>query len=151
MNLLQDWSFIKYNKLLQKIIMNDFKFWINKKAWLHNQNNRPFFKERDIWYCYFGVNVGFEQDGQGQDFLRPVMVFKKFNKEIFLGIPLTRSIKDLSFYFSFEFKAGLKSSAILSQIRFIDAKRLSHKIGVINKINFNELIKNSRQFCLVCI
>ncbi len=125
--------------------MKNFKSWFVKKESLHAQSQRPYFKEREIWYCHFGINVGFEQDGQGEDFLRPVIIFKKFNKEIFLAIPLTRILKESKYYFNFEFRSGVKSSVILSQIRLIDAKRLSHKIGHINTKDFIELIKKLKE------
>ena len=30
-----------------------------------------------------GFNVGFEQDGRGAQFSRPIVIFKKFNNEVF--------------------------------------------------------------------
>ena len=51
-----------------------------------------------------GLNIGYEQDGKGEDFLRPVLILKKFNKRVFLGIPLTKIKKDSHFYHNFEFK-----------------------------------------------
>lgn len=56
----------------------DFDGWNTKKKLAHAINKRPFFHEREIWYCALGVNVGFEQDGKGKDFLRPVIGIKKF-------------------------------------------------------------------------
>lgn len=66
----------------------DFKKWHDKKSQVNEIEVRPFFHEREIWYCTIGANVGFEQDGSGEDFLRPVIVFRKFNSEIFWAIPL---------------------------------------------------------------
>jgi mRNA interferase MazF len=53
----------------------------------------PLFKERDIWWVSIGVNVGFEEDGKHEKFLRPVLILKKFNKELFLGIPNSDKIQ----------------------------------------------------------
>jgi len=97
---------------------------------------RPFFHEREIWYCALGVNVGFEEDGKGKDFLRPVIIFRKFNGIVFFGIPLTHTKKDKPFYFSFSFGSHNESVAVLSQLRLIDASRLNHKIGEISKKDF---------------
>ncbi|MSU56270.1 MAG: type II toxin-antitoxin system PemK/MazF family toxin [Candidatus Taylorbacteria bacterium] len=130
----------------------DFQKWHSKKASIHESENRPGFHEREVWWCALGVNVGFEQDGGGKDFLRPVIVFKKFNKEIFWGIPLTNTKKDTEFYFQFtifQLSAGDKdkdlkkipSAAILSQMRLIDASRLSHKLGDIASVDFETLTK----------
>jgi len=128
----------------------DFQSWHSKKASIHESENRPGFHEREIWWCALGVNVGFEQDGGGRDFLRPVLVFKKFNKEIFWGIPLTNTNKDTEFYFQFsifQFDTDGKelkkipSTAILSQMRLIDASRLSHKLGDMASVDFETLMK----------
>ncbi|MDP2947866.1 MAG: type II toxin-antitoxin system PemK/MazF family toxin [Nanoarchaeota archaeon] len=108
----------------------------------NNESIRPGFYEREIWYCHLGENVGFEQDGKGDDYLRPVVIIKKFNNEIFWGIPLTSTIKKSKYYFMINFSENNeKSSAILSQIKLIDAKRLSYKIGVVETGEFKLLTK----------
>ncbi len=123
----------------------DFDKWNEKKKKVHALARAPFFHEREIWFCYFGANVGFEQDG-GQDFLRPVLVIRKFNHNIFWGIPLTKAKKHASkkaerYYYSFSFVESVVSVAILSQIRLIDAKRLSRHIGSMKEKEFSELMK----------
>ena len=115
-------------------MIKEFDKWNEKKKTLDSLDRLPFFNERQIWFCHLGVNVGFEQDGSGADFLRPILIVKQFNKEVFWGIPLTRSKKDSGsksgrYYFSFIGLDGKESVVILSQIRLIDAKRLAYKIG----------------------
>jgi mRNA interferase MazF len=122
----------------------DFKNWHNKKTSIDNIPERPFFHEKEIWFCYLGVNVGFEQDGMGEDFLRPVVVVKKFNDQIFWGLPLTRSKRTGKYYFAFQFD-GKESKVILSQIKLIDAKRLSYFIGEMSEKDFNELKEKIKQ------
>ncbi len=123
----------------------DYKKWIIIKSSVNNIEDKSlYFHEREVWYCHFGENVGFEQDGKGELFLRPIVIIRKFNNDIFWGVPLTRTYKDLPFYFQFslvteEVKVREKSTAILSQIRLIDAKRLRRHIGYINKDDFLEL------------
>lgn len=124
----------------------DFQKWHNKKSHINNIEKRPFFHEREIWFCYLGANVGFEQDGMGDDFLRPIVIVRKFNNEIFWGIPLTKSKKHANkkaekYYFAFSFMADVKSVAILSQIRLIDARRLSYRLGEIIEKDFFKLIE----------
>ncbi len=82
----------------------DFKKWHNKKSKVDEVKQRPFFHEREIWFSNLGLNVGFEQDGTGKDFLRPVVIVRKFNNEIFWGVPLTKKMKKLPYYFSFLFE-----------------------------------------------
>lgn len=100
-------------------------------------------KERDIVFIKMGQNVGYEQDGKGEEFLRPVVIYKKFNKNMFLGIPLTTKQKENIYHFEFSYmnKRGIevKNSAILSQIKMYDAKRVKYKVGMINKDDFIKL------------
>lgn len=124
----------------------DFDKWNEKKKRIHTIPHMPFFHEREIWFCYIGVNVGFEQDG-GEDFLRPVLIVRKFNNEIFWGIPLTKSKKkkiskdNERYYHPFIFVEGITSLAILSQIRLIDARRLGRRIGGLSEEEFGSLTK----------
>lgn len=115
-----------------------FDEWNIVKKTTHKIKKRVYFKERDIFYIRIGENIGFEQSGKGEMFLRPVIILKKFNNDFFMGVPLTTTIKEGKYYFSFEFTTK-KSNAILSQIRPFDVKRVKHKIGVINKEDFKKI------------
>ncbi|MEK7564920.1 MAG: type II toxin-antitoxin system PemK/MazF family toxin [Patescibacteria group bacterium] len=118
----------------------DFQTWHNKKSQIDDIEKRPFFHEREIWFCHLGANVGFEQDGIGEDFLRPVLILRKFNVYMFWALPLTKPKKENNkkeiYYFKFSFGSGTESLAILSQIRTVDARRLSYRIGEINQKDF---------------
>lgn len=123
----------------------DFGKWHNKKSIVDQIEKRPFFHEGEIWWCTIGINVGFEQDGSGEDYLRPVIVYKKFNNEIFWAIPLTHTDKKTEYYFQLTTESGSpKSTAILSQIRLIDARRLSHKLG--NNVNKDDFVALTKKF-----
>ncbi len=118
--------------------MKDFDNWnINKKE-LNKLNVKQNFSEREVWFLKMGVNIGYEQDGNGNEYLRPVIVLKKFNKKIFLGIPLTKIKKDLPFYYNFKFK-NKDSSAILSQVKLFDAKRLKFRSGKLSVSNYKKI------------
>ncbi|MDO8493392.1 MAG: type II toxin-antitoxin system PemK/MazF family toxin [bacterium] len=118
----------------------DFKKWHAQKQEVEKERPRVFFDEREIWSCYLGENVGFEQDGRGEEFLRPTVILKKFNNEVMWVIPLTRTKKKGKYYFSFSFGDETDiSTAILSQIRLVDAKRLKYKMGVIKAEDFASL------------
>ena len=116
--------------------MKDFDAWNGQKKVIDNSLNKKTFHEREIWFIKIGENVGFEQNGKGAEFLRPVIIFKKFSKNVFLGIPLTKTLKDSKFYSHFEFK-GLTSTAILSQVRLFDSKRLHYSIGRMSQGDFD--------------
>ncbi len=124
----------------------DFQNWHDQKSKLHEDKVRAFFHEREIWFTSIGANIGFEQDGRGDDYLRPVIVIKKFNNEVMWCIPLTRNQKKGRYYHSFSF--GTESStAILSQIRLLDSKRLQYKIGDLIEDDFH-LIKEKLRHLL---
>lgn len=113
----------------------DFLSWHVQKSALHEHTPRVFFHEREVWFAALGANIGFEQDGRGDEYLRPVLVLKKFNNEVFWSIPLTKKRKEGRYYISFSL-AGKASTAILSQMRLIDAKRLRYKIGSASTADF---------------
>ena len=125
----------------------DFKSWHEEKSSLHEEKQRPFFHEREIWFTSLGVNIGFEIDGKNQKFMRPVVVLKKFNNETLWGLPLTKnSNKKGKYYFSFSFKNGESSTANLSQIRLVDSKRLQYKIGDMTEEDLAEVKEKLRYF-----
>ncbi len=117
----------------------DFDTWNGLKKQIDSASERLYFHEREVWACHLGENIGSEQDGRGDGFLRPIIVLRKFNNEIFWGVPLTRTKKKSPFYFAFTLAGSESSSAILSQLRLTDAKRLRRKIGVISKQEFASL------------
>mgnify|MGYP003394849995 CR=1 FL=1 len=86
-----------------------------------------------------GVNIGFEQDGTGEDFQRPVVVITKFNLEACLVVPLSTTKKKGRYYFSVGDVDGRNATAVLSQLRFIDRKRLANKVGLLDEGIFKPL------------
>ena len=116
----------------------DFDGWNIQKKKTDNFENKKTFHEREIWFIKIGENIGFEQNGKGGKFLRPVIVYRKFSKNVFLGIPLTRANKEGKFYNNFNFQ-GKRSNAILSQIRLFDSKRLSYLIGRMSNGDYKQL------------
>ncbi|MDE2188798.1 MAG: hypothetical protein KGJ35_03680, partial [Patescibacteria group bacterium] len=87
------------------------------------------------------------EDGKGSIFARPVVVFKKFNKKIFWGIPLTLQSKNGKFYSKIELLDGVLRMAILSQMRLLDSRRLYYKIGIIDENNYKNLIEDITKLC----
>ena len=116
----------------------DFQEWHKEKSDIHNDKVRPFFHERELWFVALGVNVGFEEDGKGKNFLRPVLVLRKFNNQSFWGIPVTKRIKAGKYYFSFNIVGRGQNNLILSQLKLMDAKRMQYKIGLMDQKEFDE-------------
>jgi mRNA-degrading endonuclease toxin of MazEF toxin-antitoxin module len=120
----------------------NFRQWHDQKSKLNENEDRiAFFNEKDVWFISLGANIGFEQDGKGPEFLRPIIIFKKFSSGTFWGIPLTSHKKTGQYYFIFEHDNNRTSTANLSQLRLIDSKRLKYKIGSMLVNDFTELKK----------
>jgi mRNA interferase MazF len=113
--------------------------WNQIKKETSKENILVGFKTRDIFNVKIGHNIGYEQNGKGKDFVRPVVVYKKLTKDMFIGIPLTTTIREGNFFYSFEFIPNKRSVAILSQAKLFSSKRLLNKIGVIKITDFEEL------------
>lgn len=113
----------------------DFDKWNKNKKVINNLNNL-FYHEREVWWCHLGINIGFEQDGKGDNFLRPILVIKGFNKNVLLCLPLTTKLKNGRYYTDILLEDGLPRKVILSQIRMIDSKRLREKICTIDEEQF---------------
>lgn len=119
----------------------DFDKWNKLKKETHAKEKVPYFHPREIWFTRLGENIGFEQDGKGKEYLRPVIILKKFNKQIFWAIPLTSQNKKGKFYFPINNINGKRNIAIMSQFKLIDAKRLRYKIGDIDSKKFQKIKK----------
>lgn len=122
--------------------MEEFDKWNEVKKETNQENITFGFRDRDIFYIKMGKNIGFEQNGKGENFVRPIVVFKKFNKNMFFGIPLSTQLKDGRFYYNFQFQKNDKIStniALLSQMKLYSTNRLLNKIGVMSKDDFERL------------
>lgn len=126
----------------------DFHRWNRNKIWIDRNKKRPFFKEREVWWITLGENIGSEENGKGTDFRRPVLVFKKFNTDLFWGIPLSTKIKrNNPFYQPIILEGQPEQSLIISQIRMLDAKRLLKRIDTISEGAFVEIRKAVIDLC----
>ena len=96
-----------------------------------------------------GQNIGFEQNGKGENFVRPIVILKKITNQMFIGVPLSSQIKDGDWFFKFEFNIKDKTSlniAILPQIRMFSSKRLLNKIGVMKIADFEKMKDKIKKF-----
>ena len=108
----------------------DFDSWNDLKKKINDFENDPnkFPKEGEVWMSNLGLNIGFEQNGSGDNFSRPVLILKKFNNNMFWAVPLSTKQKDLDFYFNYIDPNNQKVSAILAQMKLISVKRLKRNI-----------------------
>lgn len=117
----------------------DFDKWNGIKKYLELLDIKLFPKEREVWMSAVGRNVGFEQNGAGENFGRPVLVVKKFNNQMFWVVPLSTKQKNFDFYFNFSGPKGDGAAAILAQLRLMSVKRFERNLYTLSEDVFNEI------------
>jgi mRNA interferase MazF len=100
----------------------NYDLWFPQKKQIDKERNPPSFRERDIWWCQIGVNIGFEIFGKSNSFSRPVLVLKKYSRFTFLGAPLSTTSPKFDLHVPTEIN-GKKGIIRLDQIRTFDARR----------------------------
>ena len=123
------------------MLQQEFEDWniIKQKVHISCKNIYP--KHREIWYISMWKNIGFESNGKGDDFKRPVLILWRI-WTMFLVVSMTTKGKNNHFYFELDRKYFNKNSFItLSQFKTIDKKRFIEKIWKIDENEF-QTIKN---------
>lgn len=120
--------------------------WCGLKITLWNKQSKVVFKKGDIWWCSLGVNVGEEMFGKGSMFARPVLVFRKFTSNSFLGLPLTKQEKEGSWYVEITIH-GKRNWVILNQARVLDKKRFTIRIGSLDNGDFEKVKERFLELC----
>lgn len=113
----------------------DMDNWNIKKKIIARKDYSIYFKEREVWWCSLGINVGVEENGKGENFTRPVLVLKKFNSQSFLAVPLSSGIKSGKYYLANLIR---NQTFLISQVRQLSSQRLISKMF---KISLEESIK----------
>lgn len=109
-----------------------FDEWIIIKEKLHKNARFPNIHEGEVWWRGVGENIGVEINGKSARFSRPVLIFKKLSRLVFLGIPLTSKTQHIgSWYVHFYFQ-GKEQVASLAQQRIFCTARLYNRIGQID-------------------
>ncbi len=124
-------------------MQKEFDRWSEQKKITQSEKAR-FYSVREIWWCKLGVNIGSEQDGKGENFLRPCVIVRGFGADTCLVLPLTTSAKSHPLRVPVGLVDGKEARANLSQLRLIDTRRLVEKVGFLDKDTFLILIKRVR-------
>lgn len=113
-----------------------FSQWVALKAKLHNMSHKPpLVSERDLWWIIWGENIGSEMNGKSSLFSRPGLVLKKLSRGFYLVAPTTTQIKMGSWYVTIQHEERVVQ-VCLNQIRTIDYRRLSSRLGRIDSNDF---------------
>lgn len=121
----------------------DFDGWNNAKKKTNAEHPR-LYTVREIWWCRLGVNVGTEQDGKGEWYVRPCVILRGFGPGACLIVPLTTSAREHPLRVHVGFVEEQEARANLSQVRVVDTRRLVEKVGFLEKGIFTELRKAAR-------
>ncbi len=128
--------------------MNDFDSWNNLKKKIDAEKNIPnkYPKEGEVWMSTLGKNIGYEQNGSGDNFSRPVLIIKKFNNHMFWSVPLSTKQKNFDFYYNYIDVYNQKVSAIVAQLKLISVKRLKRKLYEVNTKQIQEIKLKLKSF-----
>jgi len=118
---------------------NVFDKWNCKKKRTHFEGQCPHLSVGDIWWAQLGQNIATEVIGKGEDFLRPVLVLQVVYGNSCLVIPLTSKSRKGDYYFSFIDSKRNFQCGLLTQVRYLDGRRLKYQQSKINKRDFNVL------------
>jgi len=121
--------------------------WFLIKSGLHLKSRSIFYKQNEIWWCSVGFNIGQETYGKGQNFTRPILVFKKISSNLFFGIPLTSRVKDGSWYVKITVR-GATNCVMLHQARVFDARRLRSRLISLDREQIEKIKKSFFEFYL---
>lgn len=106
----------------------DFSKWNKKQSQLDAKKERLYFRVGEVWWTHIGENIGVEANGKSEEYLRPVIILKKFNKYSFISVPLTTSPIRNKYRISIGKILGKEAAVNISQVRYLDSKRLAKKI-----------------------
>jgi len=127
-------------------MQKDFDGWNKEKKRIHTEEINRQYHAREIWWCSLGVNIGFEQDGTGEGHERPILILKGLSPNTCLAVSLTTSQKRHKMRIPIGTVEGKRAFVILSQMRVIDTKRLTNKLGFLSHSRFKTIRKAVRMW-----
>lgn len=121
--------------------MKSFDIWNEKKKEMENLGILEFTpRAREIWWCSLGLNLGSEQDGVGENFERPIVILRKLSSTTFIVLPLSTKRKMEDFQYEFTIN-GVLGYVLLDQIKVVDIRRFSRKMGYMTKSDFEIVVQ----------
>ncbi len=108
--------------------MKDFDKWNSKKKKIDAFSDFQHPKEKEIWWCRIGLNVGTEVYGKGEEYTRPVLVVNAESSENCIIVPLTSKLKNKKYSCIIKTIDDKLHSALVFQIKNADKRRFKEKI-----------------------
>ena len=129
--------------------MQKYDDWNEIKKETSSKNIKIGIKQREIFWVKIGQNIGSEEYGKGKNFTRPVIIIRKLTKDLFIGIPTTTKLKTDDYFHQFKYKSKkdgeIEVSAMILQFKVFSVQRLTNRIGMINKDDFDKILEKSRK------
>jgi len=126
--------------------IKNFVDWFKLKVDLdYKKYTPPLFKEKEVWWCRIGENIGTEISGKSNKFTRPVVIYKKFSQHTFLGIPTTTQLNNSNgerrtgTWYKDICLDGKEMLVILNQIRVLDYRRLDKRMATLDEKDFKTI------------
>ena len=127
------------------MIEKDFDRWNERKKRIHKKAPNLIYHQGEIWWCHLGLNIGYEEDGTGDASERPVLVVRRFSVHLCWVVPLSTSQKINPYYVPAGIIDGKIASAMISQMRPIDTKRLINLVCVMDSKFFYQIKKAAKE------
>ena len=119
-------------------MQKNFDKWNEIKKNINTKPDNFGVHEREIWWVSLGVNIGVEINGKHKSFERPVLVLRKFNRQMVWILPTTSQCGDKRFYERYVFN-NREYFVVLTQPRTVSTKRFIRKIGMMPKSDFERI------------
>ncbi len=144
---MEDWE--RAELLYQALHQDKFDQWNNIKKTTNSKQRNIGIKPRDIFYIKLGQNIGSEEYGKGTDFVRPVLILRQLTKELFVGIPITSTLKSNDYFHTFSYshkvKGDIQNCAMILQLKTFSKKRLLNRIGMVHKKDFQNIVEKTEK------
>ena len=129
--------------------MEQFDKWNEVKKQTSTKSRKLGIKPREIFWVKIGHNLGSEEYGKDKDFTRAVIIIRKLTHDLFIGIPLTSSLKNNDYFHKFSYinktRGNIDNSAMILQLRTFSIKRVLSKIGMVNKEDFTKIVEKTQR------
>jgi len=125
--------------------MKDFDSWNDKKKNIDIKTSLNYCRDRQVWWCCLGLNIGIEENGKGSSYERPVLILKNLSAQSALIVPFTTSKNTHPMRISTGTILKKETSVILSQLRVIDTRRISEKITTLDSEMFQKIKRAIRE------
>lgn len=122
--------------------------WNMVKKNTEKQNFTLTVKPREIYWVKIGQNIGSEEFGKDTDFTRPVIIIRRLTKDLFIGVPITTTLKNNDYFHQFSYtnktRGIVENSAMILQLRTFSIKRVLNKIGKVGTKDFEKIIEKTK-------